>query len=68
MSAAEYIDSLNAVEELVSESRPERLCAVQNVLHEMRFCAQFSPHFREGTRDALQDLIDDLYAEVQEIA
>jgi len=50
---------------LVEEVRPERLEKVQGILHEMRLNAQFNAKFRESTRDQLQNLIDELYAETQ---
>ena len=65
MSAEEFIDICDTIEILVEEVRPERLEKVQGILHEMRWNAQFNVKFRESTRDQLQNLIDELYAETQ---
>jgi len=65
MSAEEFIDICDTIEILVEEVRPERLEKVQGILHEMRWNAQFNAKFRESTRDQLQNLVDELYAETQ---
>jgi len=68
LSVDDYHDMLNAVETLIEEARPAQLNGARLVLDEMRFCAYFCPHFREATRDQITELIDELYAESQEIA
>jgi len=65
MSAEEYIDACNAVEQLVEEARPHQLAAARAVLHEIRFCAAFNAQFREETGKELLALVDDLYAEAE---
>lgn len=67
MSIEEYVDALEAVELLVEETRPHCLDAARRVITEIKFCAAFNPGFREETRNVLHEIIDELYAEAQEL-
>jgi hypothetical protein len=67
ISADEYIDALDAIEYLIEESHPDCLQVARPILAEMRFCAAFNCQFREETETELRELVDDLYAEAQDL-
>ena len=67
MSAEEYLDILNAIEQLTEELYPsEKVKEVQELLHEMRWNGQFNSKFREETRDEAEKLLGSLYIDSQE--
>ena len=65
MTSEDYIDAVDTIEMLIEETHPDCLEVVRKILAEMRFNAAFNPQFRELTRDQLEELVDELYAEAQ---
>jgi hypothetical protein len=59
---ADYMDLLDAVEKQIRELHKDGH-ATMKILAEMRFCARFSPYFREQTYGQLASLLEDLYIE-----
>jgi hypothetical protein len=65
ISSATYLEMVDIVESLIEEVRPDRLVSARGTLALIRWNAHFNPHFREDTKNEMQRIMQDLYAEAQ---
>jgi hypothetical protein len=69
ISQYEFLDVLETVEKYIGHLRPLRknqkhLDDALEIVKEMKLVGMLNFHFRQETYDQLQDLLDDMYAEV----